>query len=206
MMKIALSAAAILMSIAAAAHAEPLKAFKLTIGEQTIDIDAGESVEVTLPDGSKATASLQRNDFATYAGGTFSFNHPSAYNVARSDVGDNIVQHLMASALGTLVIVQEYSSLNPSTLTELMMQELTKETVGAGGTRSDEPVEHMLGGGEAFKGIRATVTYSGDTSFYEVLTYGAQNSGIVAVTRIDEERTSTEGVMLSTFWETLDLK
>ena len=188
------------------AGAEPLKSHRLTIGDQVVEIDVGGSAEVTLPDGSTTTVTLKRNEFATYAGGNFSFNYPTSLSVARSDVGDNIVQHLMASALGTLVIVQEYARLDPSTLTGLMMQELTKETVAAGGMRTDEKAERSLADGKVLTGLKTTLTINGENSFYEVLTYGQQNSGLIAVTRIDEKRIQSEGITLSTFWGTLEVK
>ena len=194
------------MLVAPLATAQDLKGFRLKAGDQILQIDPGETVDITLPDGSKIAVMLERNEFVTYAGNSFSFIHPTTLNVARSNVGNNIMQHLMASALGTLVIVQEYSSLNPASLTDLMMQELTKETVAAGGTRKDEPVERKLAGGELLSGLKASVVIDGETAFYEVLTYGAGNAGIVAVTRIDEERLPTEGEVLSTFWDRLDLK
>ena len=119
--------------------AEDLKAFKLTIDGVTVDIDPGESADVTLPGGKQSKVTLERNDFATFSGGSFSFVHPSGISVTKTDLGENITQYLMASALGTIVVVQEYGKMNPVSLNQLMLQEMTKESVQAGAELTQQP-------------------------------------------------------------------
>ena len=79
-----------------------------------VDIDPGEDANVTLPGGKTAKVRLDRNDFATFSGGTFSFVRPSDISV--TDLGDSITQYLADSALGTIVVVQEYGKMNPVSL------------------------------------------------------------------------------------------
>lgn len=196
-------AAAMLCTELAAAD---LKAYKLTVGDQTVEINPGETVELTLPGGGKTQATLTRNEFATYAGGLFSFVHPTGLTVARSDLDKDITQFLVASALGTLVIVQEYRSINPTSLYELMLQELTKESVQAGGTLTRESAERTLADGRKLSGIKAIVAGKSDTSDYEIFGFGTPDQGVLAVTRIDRENAATEGQVLDKFWQSLQLK
>jgi hypothetical protein len=85
---------------------------------------------------------LARNDFATFSGSDFSFVHPSGISVTKTDLGDDITQYLMASALGTIVVVQEYGKMNPVSLNQLMLQEMTKESVQAGARHADAGADH----------------------------------------------------------------
>ncbi|WP_245475209.1 MULTISPECIES: hypothetical protein [unclassified Mesorhizobium] len=94
---------------------------------------------MTLPGGKRARVRLNRNDFDTFSGGRFSFVHPSSISVSKTDLGESITQYLAASALGTVVVVQEYGKMNPVSLNQLMLQEMTKESVQAGGTLIQEP-------------------------------------------------------------------
>ena len=66
--------------------------------------------------GKQSKVTLERNDFATFSGDSFSFVHPSGVSVTKTDLGENITQYLMASALGTIIVVQEYGKMNPVSL------------------------------------------------------------------------------------------
>lgn len=197
--------ALLLAGLASAAQAEDLKAFRLTIGGQTVEIDAGETVDVDLP-GGRTRVTLQRSEFATHGGGLFSFNYPSNLAVARSEIDRDITQHLMASALGTLVIVQEYTSIDPSSLDELMLNELTKEAVQAGATMRKEETSRTLADGNILSGLKATVTARNDIVEYEVLALGSPDQGVLAVTSIDRDNVAAERQILDTFWRSLALK
>ncbi len=128
----AMAALAVMTLAALPAGAEDMKAFKLSIDGVAVDIDPGESLDVTLPGGKQAKVRLDRNAFATFSGEAFSFVHPSGISVTKTDLGSGIMQYLMASALGTIVVVQEYGKMNPVSLDQLMLQQMTKESVQAG--------------------------------------------------------------------------
>jgi hypothetical protein len=197
---------AALMALPGSAFAEDPKTYKLTIGGYSVEINPGETVDVTLPGGQRTTVTLQLNEFASYSGGIFSFVHPTSVGVAKTDLGDSVIQHLMASATGTLVIVQEYGSMNPVALNQLMLQELTKESVQAGGELAQEETTRTLADGKVLTGLKATVTSRTEKAYYEVLGFGTTDQGVILVTRIDEEYRASEGSLLQKFWETLKIK
>ncbi len=206
-MRMTMTAALAFIALCAApAQAEDLKAFKLTIDGVAVDIDPGESVDVTLPGGKAAKVTLERNDFATFSGDNFSFVHPSGVTISKSDLGDHITQYLMASAVGTLVVVQEYGAMNPVSLNQLMLQEMTKEAVQAGATLAQEPTTRKLAGGKELTGIRATVKARTDTDKYEIVGFGTADQGVLVITRIDGESEAAEASLLDKFWQSLDIK
>lgn len=188
------------------AVAEDLKAFRLTIDGVTVDIDPGESANVTLPGGKKSKVTLERNDFATFSGGSFSFVHPSNISVTKTDLGENITQYLMASALGTIVVVQEYGKMNPVSLNQLMLQEMTKESVQAGAALTQEPTTRKLADGRELTGIRAQVKTRTDTAYFEIVGFGRADQGLLFITRVAGEDAATEKPLIDRFWQSLKLK
>ena len=99
---------AILLSAGTASAQDP-KAFQLQFGAASVEINAGETVDLTLPGrGDRAKVTLTRNDSCPMPAPTFLFVHPSAVSVAKSDLGDGIIQHLLATASGRSSSLQEY--------------------------------------------------------------------------------------------------
>ena len=186
--------------------AQDQKTYKLTIGDVTVDIDPGESLDVTMPDGKQAKVKLELNDFASYAGNMFSYVHPTGVTVSKTELQSDVNQYLMASALGTLVIVQEYESINPVSLNDLMLQELTRESVQAGAQMTRQPATRKLADGRELTGLRATIKTRTDATDFEIMSFGSVDQGLVLVTRIDQENAPAEGAILDKFWESLKIK
>lgn len=202
-LKIAAAAFGAIMLCGGVARAEDPKAFKLTIDGVTVDIDPGEDIEVTLPGGKTSKVRLEHNDFATFSGGTFSFVHPGNYSVTKTDLGDGIAQYLMASALGTLVVVQKYDKMNPVSLNQLMLQEMTRETVQAGGHLRQQPTTRKLADGKDLTGLKATVKTRTDSADFEIVGFGTADQGLLFITRIGDQDNATEQPLIDKFWETL---
>ncbi|MER9348040.1 MULTISPECIES: hypothetical protein [unclassified Mesorhizobium] len=206
MRKVSAAALILIALCAGPAGAEHLKAFKLTIDGVTVDIDPGESADVTLPGGKRSKVTLERNDFATFSGSVFSFVHPSSISVTKTDLGDDITQYLMASALGTIVVVQEYGTMNPVSLNQLMLQEMTKESVQAGATLTQEPTTRKLADGKELTGIRAEVKTRTDTADFEIVGFGLADRGLLFITRVAGEDAATEKPLIDKFWQSLKVK
>lgn len=181
------------------------KAFRLQIGEQGFEIDAGDTLEATLPNGSKVKVTLERNAFATYSAARFSFMHPGATGVSRSDLGAGVVQHMMATAVGSLVIIQTYEDIDPTNLTSFMLKEMTKDQLAAGAKLEQAPSARNVDGNE-LSGLKATETLGGNVVRYEILAHSNDDSGLMIITRIDPENLEEDGPKIAKFWETLKLK
>ena len=192
--------------LAGPASVQEMKAYSLQLGDTVVEMNLGETVEVKLPDGTKTAAKLTKNPFASYAGGSFSFVHPSDVAVTRSDLGDGVIQHLEATALGTIVIVQEYANLDPTSLNQLMLEEMTRDGVAAGAEVTQQPAARQTPGGKALSGLTATETGTSDVAEYEIVSYGASGAGVLVVTRIDRENLEADGPMLAKFWESFEIK
>ena len=127
---------AALLAVPGWAWAEEQKTYRLTIGEVVVDIDPGETLDVTMPDGKQTKVTLEANEFATYAGNMFSYVHPAGVAITKTELDKTINQYLMASALGTMVIVQEYA-VDQSGLAEPADAAGADQGIGPGGRRTD---------------------------------------------------------------------
>ncbi|CAM5337940.1 hypothetical protein MAUB1S_05856 [Mycolicibacterium aubagnense] len=194
------------MLVSVPAVSEDLKAYKLTIDGVSVDIDPGEDATVTLPNGKDARIRLERNAFATFSGNSFSFVHPSTVTVTKTSLSKGIDQHLMASAVGSMVIIQEYSDMNPVMLNQLMLQEITKELVRAGGKLTQRAGSRRLADGKVLKGLTATVKSRTDQVAYEVMSYGTADQGVVVITSLDDDNTAADLPMIDKFWQSLKLR
>ncbi|PLP56074.1 hypothetical protein CYK37_27770 [Mesorhizobium loti] len=194
------------MLVSAPAFSEDLKAYKLTVDGVSVDIDPGEDATLTLPNGDKARVRLERNAFATFSGGSFSFVHPSGVTVTKTNLSKGIDQHLMASAVGSMVIVQEYSDMNPVMLNQLMLQEITKESVRAGGKLTQKAGSRKLADGKVLTGLTATVKTRTDRVAYEVMSYGTTDQGVIVITSLDDDNAGADRPMIDQFWQSLKLR
>ena len=115
---------------------------------------------------------------------------------------------MMATNGGTLVIVQEYSSIDPRSLAELMLTKISKADASTA-KLNKQPGHRKLTSGVQLEGLTATAPMkrgnNNRTVRYEVMTGGTAEHGIVAVTRIDDDLGSKDKAMIDRFWDTLAL-
>lgn len=201
--KAGLSAMLALVFASSAAAEDKAKSFTLLIGDKSVQIDVGDSVPVTLSDGTKLEVSLARNEFATFKAEAVAFVHPGDLSVASTVVGKGITQHLAASALGTVLIVQDYTTINPDGLAQIMVNELTETDVAAGGKLGVSPATRTLSDGKTLKGLAGSVSLKDGIKHFEVETYGKDGRGFVAISMIADDNRAAEQKNVDRFWETL---
>jgi hypothetical protein len=195
-------AAAILAGLLAASAAS--KNYILSIDGKDVEIDLGEALEFTAPTGQTMRLMLKRAETVRFTGEFVSFSHRGDLAVTSSDVDKDIRQHLLATANGSIVIVQEYRSIDPSTLTELMLQEMTKDYVAAGAKLEKSPAKRTIGE-RALNGLKGEVKQSSDALTIEVFTAGANGHGVVMVTQINADAAGDQA-MIDAFWASVGLK
>ena len=179
--------------------------YVLKLGDKSIDVSLGEKQTVTLTNGQQVTVLLTKKDVLTFQNDSFSFRHKSTFSPSKSDLGNDVRQTMMTTALGTGIIVQDYGSLDPSSMIDLMVNELTKEEIRAGYKKEEKAVEKKLPDGTVLKGKTVVTTYKDDQWTRSVLASGSGEKGILVVTFI-EKSNLTEQPMIDLFWESLRMK
>ncbi|ESY96689.1 hypothetical protein NKJ59_25515 [Mesorhizobium australicum] len=79
--------------------------------------------------------------------------------------------------------------MNPVALNQLMLQEMTGESVQAGAELTQQPTTRKLPDGKELTGIRAEVKTRTDTAYFEIVGYGFADQGGRCSSRASAART-----------------
>ncbi len=180
--------------------------YQITINGQTSDVALGDEYSFVTPSGEKLKYVLTRKDIVTFEDDMVSFQHKGTLTVSTTKIDDGIDQVLAVTALGTGYIIQEYNGMDPSTLNDLMLQELTKEDISYGYELAKEDYAKVLKGGQTLNGIKATLTYKEEEKYYTITSLGARDRGLLVITMIDKEYLERESPIIDMLWESLAIK
>ncbi|AYG60674.1 hypothetical protein QD460_29780 [Rhizobium jaguaris] len=198
------SAVVVMSCLAAgAALAGDGKGFRLTIDGVEVGINPGDMLEMTTKDGRKLSVELQRSDTVTFAGDKFSFDHDGQFTVAKSDLNDGVTQFALITPIGTGVIVQQYKGLNPSSITDFVLQQMVRESIDGGAKMTKENTQRMLAAGNVLKGVKAETATANDVMDYEIAAIGRPDGGVLVATFINKENIAKEGTILDKLWSSL---
>ena len=187
------------------AFAEDSKNYVLSVDGKDYDINIDDTLTIKSKTGDVAIT-LKRKEFSTFAKDVVSFEHRSDLSVAATDIDRDIHQYLLASALGTLIIVQKYDAMNPDTLNELMINQISKDDIASGYKIEKSDFDRTLSDGTKMKGLRAHLTYKKDDVDLQVLSVDLGDSGVIAITRHNKDIAADEARIIDRFWATLKLK
>ncbi len=180
------------------------KNYVLTIDGKKYEVNLNKEEAFKDKDGKKISIKLQKKPYTQFSDKFLSFQHKSSLGVSSRDLGAGIRQLMSATATGTLIMIQEYDGLEHSGLVETMLKELTKESIDYGYKLSKEKLTRKTASGETLTGLKATLTYRKEASYWEVLAYDKKDSGVLIITQIDKEFMNTDKGVLSVFWKTLE--
>jgi hypothetical protein len=186
--------------------AEDSKNYVLSVEGTDYEIGLDGSVVAKTKEGNDITIGLKRKEFSTFTKDVVSFEHRSDLSVAATDIEKDIHQYLTASALGTLIIIQQYNNLHPATLTELMLTQLSADDLATGYTMNKTDFARTLVDGTVMKGLRANLKHKSDDVDLQVLAVDSGDGGVIAMTRINHDMGAAEAPIIDRFWATLKLK
>jgi hypothetical protein len=203
-MKIALLVLAIVTNEAYAN--DPTKNFTIIVDGKVFEINPGETLHEKSKSGNRINITLKRKEFANFSSGPLQFEYRGDLSVASTDIDNDIHQHLVASALGTLLIVQQYDKINPGMLTEFMLKQMTDGDVAAAAKLESTPLTLKLADGTEMKGVRATIKSDKDDVSMQVLAADTGVGGVMAISRINNDMAKSEQTIVDRFWSTLKVK
>lgn len=154
----------------------------LIVNNDSIRIDLNKEVPYKINSRKELKLKLIQPDILTYADDMIAFNHDKTLSVSNSDIGDGIEQCMVMKSTGNGFMVQKYKTLDPSSLTRLMLNEITKESISYGYSKTEVPFSKTLVSGQTIEGTTATLTYRGEKEIYTVATYGEKDQGIIVIT------------------------
>jgi hypothetical protein len=180
--------------------------YNLNVNGTNIELDIGTEQKLKLPNGQELILKLDRKAANTFADNGVSFEYPSQYNVATSEISSGIYQHLMATALGTLILVQTYPDMDATTLVDLMTGKMTDDDVASGSLRETKPHTRTLADGTVLTGTLSTLKRTNDDAVIEVVGARRGRGGVMLITRTDRSTAPGEGAIIERFWTTLKLE
>lgn len=179
--------------------------YTLTIDGKQHDVDLGKQAVISLPDGRKINVLLERKAVVSFRSENLTFQHSSKLTPARTEVSPGIFQTMMASPRGSVVLVQEYTSINPCGLIDLMLTELTKEEVQYGYALATSPTAQKLSTGQELNGKKVVSKYKDKETTRRVICFQARDAGIMIVTQIEKDASLEDFAMIETLWTSLQI-
>ena len=180
--------------------------YEILINGKKYDLSLGRDYQIKSDSGENLHFRVDKKAVMTYNNGYVSFQHRGDLTVSSTDLGNGIRQIMTNTAVGTLVLIQEYSTMNPSALVSLMLQELTKEQRNYGYKMQQEKFSKALKDGIKLRGLSATLKYNQEEEYWTVSAYGKKDKGFLVITKIDKEYLSTEKNIIDLMWETLQIE
>ncbi len=178
----------------------------IIINGDSLFIDLENSYQYKTDKGESVTLKVTQPDILSYTDNMISFKHDKSLRVSNTVIAEGIEQCAIMKSTGNGFMVQKYKTIDPSSLTQLMLTEITKESVSYGYSMSEEKFEKKLLSGQTIEGIQATLTYKGEKEVYVVATYGGKDEGIIVVTfLLSEDYLSEDKPMIDLFFETLKI-
>jgi len=105
--------------------------YQIKINEKVIDVELDKNYEIKIKN-KVFNVKVNIKDSLTYNDNMISFKYPKEYKVVSTKIDDGIQQLMLMTTEGSGVLIQKYSNMNPSMLNELMINEVTKESVNYG--------------------------------------------------------------------------
>lgn len=180
--------------------------FILTINGDSHEIALDENNEFEI-NGKKVTISLKEKDTLVYNDGFYNFKYIKNYSISKTVLDEGIEQIMIMTASGSGVLIQKYEAFDPTMLQEMMLNEVTKESVSYGYTMERQDYDKTLNSGQKLKVLKAALEYKGEIETYEITAYGGKDEGILIMTMNMNDEIDPEGAdMIDLMWSSLQIK
>jgi hypothetical protein len=181
--------------------------YVLELDGKKFEMSLDSKTNLVLPDGKSVSATLKEKEIVTFEGQLFSFEHKSSVTPQRVELQKDLSQTtLNISPVGGVIIVQEYTHLNPVSTVDRMIAALTKKDVAAGYELAQENAERHLADGTVLKGKKVTTTQGDKQWIRNVLATGRNGEGVLVVTIVSARHADEDGAVIEAFWKSLRLK
>lgn len=177
--------------------------YKIQINDTIFEISLDEEYKISL-NGNDIDFKLSAKDTLIYKDDLYSFNYSKDYKIAHTKLDEGIEQIMLMTAEGTGILIQSYSNINPTMFNEMMISEVTKESLNYGFTMKREDYTRELVSGQELHVDKAILKYKDETNIYEIASIGKKDEGILVMTMIMDETMSEQGrKIIELMWNTL---
>ena len=197
----------LLILVVGLTQAQESSNYTITINGEPFDYILGKDFQYNVKKKGELSIKVSQKEVLTYNDGIVTFNHSKNFPVSESLIDDTIKQITVIGATGSGVIIQEYSDFDPALMVDLMLNEVTKESIDYGYTETASNIEIKTKDGKTLKGKKSILEYQGEIDEWIVVTYSWKDSGILIVgINIDKKSISDGGdINVKNFFESLEI-
>ena len=178
----------------------------IEINDSTFEISLDENYNIVI-NGESVDFTVIAKDTLVYDDDFYSFKHIKDFRVSKVIVDEGIEQIMILTADGSGFLIQKYLTMNPTLMNDLMMNEVTKESVNYGFELKREDYSRGLTSGERVNVDKAVLTYNDEINIYEIATIGFKDSGILIMSmKMDGENSETGNDLINFMWDSLEIK
>lgn len=184
------------------AQANEAANYQVTINGKTQDIALGKEYKIKV-NGKEVTVAVQQKDVLTYQDEWISWQYPKGLHPAIASPDPDLEQITLVTASGNGVLVQKYKTINPASLIDLMLKEVTNEEASFGYSMTERPFERTLKSGQQARGKSVELKYGSDVQHYTVAALGGESEGIMFITMLNTENGNEDNKVIQLFLESL---
>ncbi|MES2646976.1 MAG: hypothetical protein V4717_08890 [Bacteroidota bacterium] len=177
--------------------------FVIRFNDTLINVALDKSYNIDVK-GTKLNFVISSKDTLTYTNTFFSFLYPKAFRVSSTKLDEGIEQISIMTAEGSGMIIQKYESMNPTSLNEMMLTEMTKESINYGFESKRSKYKRTLKSGQEMEVTKAVLRYKDDVNIYEVSSIGKKDAGLIIITiRMDEDNNTEGQKIIDLMWKSI---
>lgn len=180
--------------------------YQLTIDGVEQNLTLGKEAIIELKSGIKVPAILKKREFGNFITNYLSFDFPGQYTVASSPVDDTITQHIVVTALGTMMLVQDYEDNLPSGMLEIMYDVMVKEPKALGLDIEKSELTRKIANQDVLTGLQARYKDGDEDVIIDIIATPSGQGGFLIVTMHDKLMLPDESGIIERFWESVTLK
>ncbi len=157
--------------------------------------------------GKKIKFTVTANDTINYKDDLYSFQYLKDFKISKTEVDEGIEQVMIMTAEGNGILIQKYATMDPSQMNDIMLTEVTKESVNYGFEMKRTEYTRTLKSGQKVLVTKAVLTYKDETNVYEVMSVGGKDEGILVMTMVMDINNMKQGKkIIDLMWESLRVK
>ncbi len=180
--------------------------YVIHLNDTTLNIALDKHYNIVV-NGKKLDFILSQKDTLSYEDNLYSFQYPKGFKVSNNKLDAGIEQISILTAEGSGILIQRYETLNPTTLNEMMLKEITKESINYGYKSIKTTYKKILKSGQEIEITKAVLRYKDEVNIYEIASLGKKDAGIIIVTiRMDENEDTQGQKLIELMWQSIKAK
>ena len=180
--------------------------YTIQIGDSIYKVGLNTKYDLTV-NGKKIPVSVKMNDTLSYNDEFISFKYPKGFSVSKTKLDEGIEQITIMTADGSGIMIQKYAAFDPSTIQEMLLTEVTKESVTYGFVKTRQDHYKTIASGHKADVKKAVLKYKDEVNIYEITSFGKKDEGLLLMTvRMDDAKDSNGEKLIAMMWQSLRFK